>query len=83
VYKRQGYARVKRFDVVATLLGEKIASGAADGQTYIALAGAYNEMKDKTKAVEILNSGIEKFPNIKDSATKMIEDIEKGVPTGN
>jgi len=78
-----GYARVKRFDVVATLLGEKITAGAADGQTYIALAGAFNEMKDKAKAIEVLNAGIEKFPDIKDSATKMIEDIEKGVPAGN
>jgi tetratricopeptide (TPR) repeat protein len=76
-----GYARVKRFDMVATLLSEKIASDAADGQSYIALAGAYNEMKDKQKAIDTLNAGIEKFPDIKTDATKMIEDIKKGALT--
>jgi len=78
-----GYARVKRFDVVASLLTEKIASDAADGQSYIALAGAYNEMKDKQKAVEVLTEGIEKFPDIKEQATKMIEEIKTGVPMGS
>jgi O-antigen ligase/tetratricopeptide (TPR) repeat protein len=78
-----GYARAKRFDVVVRLLTEKSESELADGQTYVALAGAYNEMKDKTKAIETLKKGIEKFPDIKNTAEGMIQDIQKGVPMGS
>jgi tetratricopeptide (TPR) repeat protein len=72
-----GYARVKRFDVVVKLLEEKAASEIADGQTYIALAGAYNELKDKASAIATLEKGMERFPDIKADAMNMVEDLKK------
>ena len=72
------FAMQKRFDIVVELLSQTIEKDPSNPQPYFQMVGAYVELDQRDKAIEVLGGIGVTFPDLKENADFYIGEINNG-----
>jgi len=64
-----------QFDKVVEMVNEKIGKGWDSGRDYLALGGAYFELKEKDKAIAAVQNAVAKDASLKDQADSILKQL--------
>ncbi len=72
------YGTTGQYELVVTLVNEKIARGYAVGRDYFALAGGYLELGQTDASIAAINKAISLDPSLKEQGEGLIQQIQAG-----